>query len=62
MPSQHLTHKPATIFQQEPTNKPKGPRRKNNRYNKDRREKNVNGNQDNVKESVLKSWWNKLID
>lgn len=62
MPSQHLTHQPATIFQQEPTNKYKGPRRKNNRYNKDRKEKNINGNQANAKESVLKSWWNKLID
>jgi ribonuclease E len=61
VPSQQ-PHQPATIFQQESPNKYKGPRKKNSRYSKDRREKNINGNQDNAKESVLKSWWNKLID
>jgi ribonuclease E len=57
LPSQQ----PALIYQPENANRPKGPRRKNNRF-KDRREKNVNGNKVTEKESVLKSWWNKLID
>jgi ribonuclease E len=62
--SQVSPHQPATIYQPEGQNKYKGPKRRNNRYNKDRKDKNVDGNNanTNAKESVLKSWWNKLID
>lgn len=56
--------KPALIYQPETANNgARKPNKRRQRYNKDRRAgREIDGNKENEKKSMLQSWWEKLID